>query len=237
MWTPGTYAISNDNAHVHCDAQPIRTREDLATAMIAVTGGDKAAFALVYAATAAKLFGIIMRIVRRRDAAEDVLQEVYLRIWQHANTFDARCGSPITWMATIARRCALDAVRRKDTLHTIEECPEVLRLVSDGSLASDDDNVSRDLTAALQRLSSDKRSIIVQAYCYGLTREEIARRTGRPIPTVKTWLRRGLAELKIYLIEQESAALAAPACLAPAIYGECAQTLTKCVANGALSST
>jgi hypothetical protein len=54
---------------------------------------------------------------------------------------------------------------------------------------------------------------------------------------VKTWLRRGLAELRIYLIEQESAALAAPACLAPAIHGECTQTLTECVANGALSST
>jgi RNA polymerase sigma-70 factor, ECF subfamily len=230
MWTLGKCATSNDNADAHCDAHLIRTKEDLARAMIAVAGGDEAAFALVYAATAAKLFGIIMRIVRRRVVAEDVLQEVYVRIWQHANTFDARCGSPITWMAMIARHRALDEVRRKAPMLPIDECPEVLYLAGeDRSLSSDEENIAWHLAEALQRLSQEKRSVILQAYCYGLTREEIAERVGRPVPTVKTWLRRALAELKGYLIEQEIGTQPK--------HQERVRALTKCVTTGTLSPT
>jgi RNA polymerase sigma-70 factor (ECF subfamily) len=196
----------------------ICSRAELVAAMHAVAKGDEAAFATVYAATAAKLFGIIVRIVRRRDVAEDVLQEVYLRIWQQAHSFDARFGSPITWMVTIARHRALDEVRRKDAGLSLEDCPEVFRLAAPtGSLAGEEDNAGRALTAGLQRLSRDQRSMLVEAYCYGLSRQEIARRTGRPVPTVKTWLRRALAELRVYLTEQETTTPVAPSCLTPAI--------------------
>jgi RNA polymerase sigma-70 factor (ECF subfamily) len=199
VYPPSTY-----NTAARHDACPIRSKEHLAMAVCAVARGDKAAFTLVYAKTASKLFGIIMRIVRRKEVAEDVLQEVYLRIWQHADAFDPRGGSPITWMATIARNCALDEVRHKGLALPIDECPEVLRLAGeDGVLISDKSDASRDLAAALQRLSPEKRAILLQAYCYGLTREEIAERLGRPVPTVKTWLRRALAELKGCLLEQE----------------------------------
>jgi RNA polymerase sigma-70 factor (ECF subfamily) len=230
MRTPGKGAVAKDNAATHRSAHGSRSKENLARAMSAIARGDKAAFAMVYAATAAKLFGIIMRIVRRRDVAEDVLQEVYLRIWQHANAFDPRCGSPITWMAAIARHRALDEVRRKGVVLPIDECPEVLYLAGDDrSLSSDEDNVTSDLAAALQRLSQQKRSVILQAYCYGLTREEIAERVGRPVPTVKTWLGRALAELKGYLIEQEIATKPK--------HQECDLALTKCVTTGTLSPT
>jgi RNA polymerase sigma-70 factor, ECF subfamily len=222
--------VAQDPMAANCGSHRIRSRAELVRAIHAVANGDEVAFASVYAATAAKLLGVIVRIVRRQDVAEDVLQEVYLRIWQRAHTFDARFGSPIAWMVTIARHRALDEVRRKDPVLPIEECPEVLRLVSrGGSLASDRDYVSRDLATALQRLSCDKRSMLVQAYCYGLTREEIATRTGRPIPTVKTWLRRALAELKGYLVEQEIATQPK--------HQERVLALTKCVTTGTLSPT
>ena len=236
MRTPRKACAAGDHATRNRGSRPVCSRAELVGAIHAVANGDKAAFASVYAATAAKLFGIVVRIVRRQDVAEDVLQEVYLRIWQHAHTFDARFSSPITWMAAIARHRALDEVRRGDAGFPLEECPEVLRLVSrEGSLASDEDNANRDLAAALQRLSRDKRAIVVQAYCDGLTREEIAKRTG-PIPTVKTWLRRALAELKVYLAEQKSATLVAPTRVAPAIHGERALAPTKHVASWAYSS-
>ena len=74
--------------------------------------GDRAAFERLYAATSAKLYGIVLRIVRRRDVADELLQDVYLRIWQHAAQFDALRSSPISWMATIARNRALDEVKR-----------------------------------------------------------------------------------------------------------------------------
>jgi RNA polymerase sigma-70 factor, ECF subfamily len=133
-------------------------------------------------------------------------------------------------MATIARHRALDEVRRKAAKLPIDECPEVFYLAGeDGSLTRDEDNVNWDLAAALERLSREKRSVILQAYCYGLTREEIAARVGRPVPTVKTWLRRALAELKGYLIEQEIATKPK--------HQERDLPLTKCVTTGTLSPT
>jgi len=219
MRTPGNARAAQGYSAAHCGSPRIRSRADLVDAIHAVANGDEAAFASVYAATAAKLFGTIVRIVSRREVAEDVLQEVYLRIWRHAHTFDPHSGSPITWMVTIARRCALDEVRRKDVVLSIEEVSEVVSLVSkDDPIAGDEENTSRerDLAQALERLSRDKRSILVQAYYYGLTREEIAKRTGRPISTVKTWLRRALAELRIYLTEQEFAMPGGLCCFAAA---------------------
>lgn len=234
MRTPNKAAVA-DIAAGPCGARQVQ-KEELARAIGAVADGDKAAFALVYAATAAKLFGIIVRIVRRRDVAEDVLQEVYLRIWRHAASFDSRFGSPMTWMATIAHRRALDEVRRMDPAIPIEESPEVLRLaMQDGPFAGEEVKFSRDLAAALQRLNPDKRSMLVQAYCYGLTREEIAKRTERPVSTVKTWLRRALAELRVYLAEQETATPVAPMRQAPTPHEGRALALTTRVTPEALS--
>ena len=219
MQMPNETGMVSDNTAAHRGARAIRSREDLASAIAAVATGDTAAFALVYTATAAKLFGIIVRIVRRPEVAEEVLQEVYLRVWQHANAFDGRRGSPITWLATIARHRALDEVRCKNAMLAMDECPEALDLASADDLrGEDDDMLTRDLGAALERLSGEKRSILLLAYCYGLTREEIATRAGRPIPTIKTWLRRSLAELKGYLVDNETGrrAIDRGSCVRPA---------------------
>jgi RNA polymerase sigma-70 factor, ECF subfamily len=218
MRMSGMVCAAQNSIATHSPSRQIGSCAELVRAIHAVAEGDEVAFASVYAATATKLFGAILRIVCCQDLAEDVLQEVYVRIWQHAHTFDHRFGSPITWMTTIARHRALDEVRQKNAVISITEYPEVLHLASKvGPLARDEDGASQDLAAALQRLSGDKRSMLVQAYCYGHTREEIAKRTGRPISTVKTSLRRALAELRVYLTEQESTALSASACLASPI--------------------
>ena len=232
MPTQGKTGAGHDGAAGNAGGRRICSRAELVAAIHAVAKGDEAAFAAVYAATAAKLFGIIVRIVRRRDVAEDVLQEVYLRIWQQAHAFDARFGSPITWMVTIARHRALDEARRKDAGLSLEDCPEVFRLATpNGLLAGEQDDAGRALTAGLERLSRDQRSMLIEAYCYGLSRQEIARRTGRPVPTVKTWLRRALAELRVYLTEQETAV--APSGLTPAIGEKQALPPTKRLARRA----
>jgi RNA polymerase sigma-70 factor, ECF subfamily len=159
--------------------------------------GDEAAFKPVYDATCAKLYGIILRILGERDAADDILQEVYLRIWQHAHEFDPARSSPITWMATIARNRALDA-RKKRPMSALEDVPGLDQVAGDNDQQGHEakcDNRHR-LYQRLQGLESQKREILLLAYCYGLTREEISHRTGRPIGTIKTWLRRSLAQLK-----------------------------------------
>jgi RNA polymerase sigma factor (sigma-70 family) len=86
-------------------------RRQLSAAIRRVAAGDHAALRLVYEQTAAKLFGICLRILNARSEAEDVLQEVYLNVWRKADAFDERRASPITWLVAIARNRAIDRLR------------------------------------------------------------------------------------------------------------------------------
>jgi RNA polymerase sigma-70 factor, ECF subfamily len=174
------------------------SRQELVEALALTARGDKVAFERMYVSTAAKLFGIVVRILGRRDLAEDVLQDVYIRVWHHASDFDPASGSPITWMATIARNRALDEVKRKSIVRTFDDCPEALEVASGDDPGTDHErNEERSrLLACLNALEPEKRRVVLLAYYCGMTREEIARDTDRPVATVKTWLRRSLAQLK-----------------------------------------
>src|SRR5262245_848153 len=102
----------------------------LVALMQGVAARDRAAFAALYDATSAKLYGIVLRIPRRRDAAHEGLQEVYVQGWQRAASYDAAKGSPVAWLAAIARNRALDAVRRKAPL-SLEDAPEALDIAAE----------------------------------------------------------------------------------------------------------
>ena len=170
----------------------------LADLMARVAGRDRAAFTALYQATSAKLFGIVLRILLRRDLAEEVLQEVYVKIWERAGDFDAGRASPITWMATIARNRALDEVRRVKPV-AIDDRPEVLDIADPAELQSDRLEKSEEVARMLDclgRLEPDRRDIVRLAYIEGLSREALAKRYGRPVATVKTWLHRSLKQLK-----------------------------------------
>ena len=173
------------------------SRQDLVDALKLTARGDQAAFRRVYAATSVKLFGIILRILGRRDLAEAVLQEVYIRVWQRAGEFNPATSSPIMWLVTIARNRALDESRRKTT-RSLDDCPELCHASNDeSSLAGQDQNMEHlRLLACLDELEPGKREVVSLAYHYGMTREEIARRTNRPVATVKAWLRQSLAQIK-----------------------------------------
>ena len=176
------------------------SRQQLIEALGRVAQGDQAAFAAVYAATSLKLYGIVVRILGRRDLADEVLQEVYVRVWQSAVDYDAATSSPITWLATIARNRALDEAKRK-TMVSLEERPELLQLPGDDDPSANLEEMEerRRLYACLNELEPEKKEIVLLVYHYGLTREEIARRLNRPVPTVKTWLRRSLEQIKACL--------------------------------------
>lgn len=172
--------------------------DDLVTLLRRVAARDKAAFSALYQATSAKLYGVILRILVRRDISDDVLQEVFIRIWERAVDYDAGKGSPIAWMAAIARNRALDEVRRKTPV-SMEDAPETLEVASDEPSPLDNLNQSQDmqrLARCLDGLEADRRDMVVLAYRQGMSREELAVRYGRPVPTIKTWLRRSLAQLK-----------------------------------------
>lgn len=178
--------------------QPARSPVGTIVLMRRVALRDRQAFSALYAATSAKLYGIILRILQRRDIADEILQEVYVQIWQHAGDYDAAKGSPITWMVAIARNRALDEVRRKKAV-SIEETPEALEVASDEEHPLDrlerGQQVSR-LRLCLEALDSNRREAVLLAYREGLSREALGQRFSRPPATIKSWLRRSLLQLR-----------------------------------------
>jgi RNA polymerase sigma-70 factor, ECF subfamily len=174
---------------------------DINDLLALVARQDRAAFGEVYRLTSSKLYGIVLRILHRRDLADEVLQEVYVKIWERAADFDPKRASPITWMATIARNRALDEVRRKRPA-SIEDHPEALDVASDELPALDTVLRGEDgkrLAECLSKLESGRREIVVLAYCDGLSRDELGARFGQPANTIKTWLRRSLLQLRTCL--------------------------------------
>jgi RNA polymerase sigma-70 factor (ECF subfamily) len=174
------------------------TSAELVWLLAAVAKGDQAAFERLYGATRAKLYGIVLRILRRSDLANEVLQETYPKIWSSAGKFDPALASPITWMASIARNRAIDVVRKR-TEASIEEEPEVMAVAAESvdPLARREmsEQLKRLLTC-LGRLEPDRQRLVLLAYYSGLSRDQLALQFERPVNTIKTQLRRALADIR-----------------------------------------
>lgn len=171
---------------------------DITDLLKRTAGRDQAAFAKLYTSTAPKLLGTLLRILKRRDIAEEVLQETFVKIWDKAADFDPQRASPITWMSTIARHRALDILRQR-TPDSLEDHPEYQDTPSTDDLALDQilkAEGGKALKDCLSKLDPDRASMIVLAYCEGYSREELASRYKQPANTIKTWLRRSLLQLK-----------------------------------------
>ena len=170
----------------------------LATLIAAVAQSDEAAFAELYDLTKRKLYGIALTILRRRDLAEDVVQEAYVRVWRHAARFDAARGTPITWMATIARNLAID-VKRNPMTEAATDDAQLIVIPFNGRSALDEIEASDDqrrLAAVLRTLDPMKRRLVIAAYVHGESREQLSARFGAPVNTIKTWLRRAVLEIR-----------------------------------------
>jgi RNA polymerase sigma-70 factor, ECF subfamily len=171
---------------------------ELAALLARVAAREREAFGAVYRATSGKLWGIILRILPRRDMAEDVLQDVYFKIWERAGSFDPEKASAITWMASIARNRAIDEIRRRRPV-SIEEAPEALNVAesaADPLERAQQSEELRRLKDCLAGLAPERREMVLLAYYSGLSRDELAQRFGAPVNTVKTWLHRSLAQLR-----------------------------------------
>lgn len=180
---------------------PGRTaRTALADDLERTGSGDIAAFIRVHQATSRKLFGIIVRILGRGDLAEEILQEVYLKVWQRAADFSAERASPITWLAAIARNRALDEGRRRQ-MGSLEDMPELLERPSAEDIAGDymEREQQHRLNAGLQSLPPHRRRVLEMVYYEGLSRDAVAARIGESVGTVKAWLRNDLRLLKDHL--------------------------------------
>ena len=177
---------------------PTGAGDDLNNLLSRIATRDATAFAALYKQTNAKLYGVVARILTRGDAAADALQEVYVRIWEKAGEFDPLKGSPLAWMATIARNRALDEVRRVRPV-SLEDQPEGFEPAAeeiDPLAARERSEGLSALVDCLKALDEEKRAIVLLAYYRGSSREALAKRFGRPVPTIKTWLHRSLAQLR-----------------------------------------
>jgi RNA polymerase sigma-70 factor (ECF subfamily) len=177
--------------------RPLQTK-DLVALLARVAEGDRRAFAELYTATSAKLYGVVWRILPAKDRAEDVLQDAYVKIWNRADSYDATKASPIAWMAAIARNRAIDEIRRRVPI-SIEEAPQALDVPAEGLDPLDATQQSEELKRlndCLQALDGERRQIVLLAYYTGLSRDELAERFGHPVGTIKVWLHRSLAQLR-----------------------------------------
>jgi RNA polymerase sigma-70 factor (ECF subfamily) len=174
-------------------------QERLVALMARAAAGDRAAFGELYDATSAKLFATIRRISRSEAAAEDAMQEAYLRVWRRAGDFDPAIASPVAWMTTIARHAAIDALRRTPeriaaAAAAIDE--GMVERLADPRAGSDSPAAGSGLARCLGEMDSDRRAMVLLAYMEGWSREELAERFRRPVATIKTLLRRSLIMLK-----------------------------------------
>jgi RNA polymerase sigma-70 factor (ECF subfamily) len=172
-------------------------RDELVGMLIAVSNGDRGAFATLYQRTAAKLYGICLRLLSNEAEAQDVLQEAYVTVWRKAHRFDPSKASPITWLAVLARNLAIDRLRRRSLpLEDLEAAANVeAGDPSAFSILTEAEDAER-LRRCLEALDGRAQSVIRAAFLDGASYPELADRAGVPLGTMKSWIRRGLQRLR-----------------------------------------
>ena len=170
---------------------------------------DPRALAELYDRYGRIAYALILRVVRDVGAAEDLVQETFLRVWTRAQAFDAQKGSIGPWLLAVARNRAIDYLRsaggreRNNVEFEETEHPSLFIDMEQGILDSDR---ARRVKAAVEKLSATERQVIELAYFEGLTQTEMAERMGQPLGTVKTWVRSALKNLRDQITAAEASA-------------------------------
>ncbi|HEV7322947.1 MAG TPA: sigma-70 family RNA polymerase sigma factor [Ensifer sp.] len=172
--------------------------DDLASALAGCAKGDKTALRLIFDREAGRMVAIAERIVRRRDLAEEVVQESFIRLWTHAHQYQPDRGSARGWIYAIVRNRALNLLRDSSRELTIEEVDALREREQAHQVIAawyQLDQSSR-LYHCLGALDETKRRGILMAYVHGYSHGEIAGRLRVPLGTAKSWIRRGLSALR-----------------------------------------
>lgn len=166
----------------------------------ALARGDESAFARIYDRYSPILLGLLLRILRSRAEAEDVLQEVFLQVWQRAHSFDSERGRAFTWLVTLARSRAIDRLRsvgsrERAAQRSAEEAPpesEPAEWADNAAIRAERAEAVRE---ALAQLPEEQRQVLLLAYLEGMSQSEIAAAKNQPLGTVKTRTRSALRKL------------------------------------------
>lgn len=174
-----------------------RARHELAMLLAAVSRGDRKAFATLYERTAAKLYGICLRLMGNEAEAQEVLQEAYVTVWRKADRYEPVKASPITWLAVLARNTAVDRLRRRTVAQ--DDIGEAADVEDDSpsafTLLAQEQETAR-LYQCLETLDGQARAMIRSAFLEGANYPQLAEREGVPLGTMKSWIRRGLQRLR-----------------------------------------
>lgn len=158
---------------------------------------DRQAFRRLYDATSARLFPICLRLLGKREDAEEALKETYVKVWQQADRFTPDETSAFAWLAAVARRHAIDVVRaRRPVASDIEEAYDILDVETRPEVTSVTGSEGRGIATCMQKLEAAGASAVGQAYVEGLSYEELATLYGVPLNSMKTRLRQSLLNLR-----------------------------------------
>jgi len=181
-------------------ATELQKSEQLSRLLARVGQRDHAAFEQVYRLTSAHLYGVALRILNRRDLAEEVLQEAYVNVWHQANSYAAGLATPMTWLISVVRNKALDWLRHNriadestrsltddedQAQHVVDERADPAALFLQAAEKSG-------IRHCMATLEAAQRQSLALAYYDGLSHAELAVHLQAPLGTVKAWIRRGL---------------------------------------------
>ena len=170
----------------------------LTDALAACAAGNKTGLRQLYDHEAPRMVGVALRILRRRDLAEDVVHDAFLRIWRASSHYDSSLGSPRAWIYAIVRNLAIDVIRSNQREDLVDE--QQLAEIADSALETSPlfERLAENsaLRRCLEGLEPKRRTSLLLAYAHGCSHGEIAGKLGVPLGTVKAWIRRSLTALR-----------------------------------------
>lgn len=172
------------------------TTVDLKEALTACAAGDRAALRAIYERECAAMIGVAARIVKRRELAEEVVQEAFVRIWRNAHRYNPELGPPRAWLYAIVRNQAINILRSGRREDLVDEVPEDVASAVEAHAAAERLPEGQALRRCLEGLEVRRRTSLLMAYVDGFSHGEIAGRLGLPLGTVKAWIRRSLVQLR-----------------------------------------
>lgn len=179
---------------------------DLPDLFSRINAKESAALGELHRLTAHRLFAVILSVLKNRQEAEDVLQEVFLKIWKNASRYNPSLGSPISWLITVARNSSYDRYRKRTRVAEQHETSQqdLTEMASSNKPQRADDFLlsnerSQKIRTALKSLADDQRTAIELAFFSGHTQQEVSEKLGVPLGTIKARIRRGMQSLKPHL--------------------------------------
>jgi RNA polymerase sigma-70 factor (ECF subfamily) len=179
--------------------------DPLQSAIVRICAGDESALSLLYDATSSRVFGLALRILKDRPAAEEATLDVYTQVWRQSERFDPSKGTVLAWLMTLARSRAIDHRRGRSRREGVEQQLDERTAFEDGSAspehASIDSERGRFVRRALASLPGEQRRALEAAFFEGLSHTEVAERFGLPLGTIKTRIRAGLKALRTLIAD------------------------------------